>query len=206
MTKNAYKSVIFVLVFGLLAAACTPMTMDEGETQLETPGVVVDTPEAPVVVETPETPLVPDTGADPAGQTPEAALQEPTATATPEPAVQPVPVTGEELAEADDYEEFYGMRVYDQDDNFLGILEHVVEGPQGLSDFALVSTWENLYRTIPVTAMNVNEAAGRINFEGELHQFMGSPTFEAIQGLNFNIEQVRNAVIGYWQHQVDINQ
>jgi hypothetical protein len=193
-------------VLGLLVAACTPMILDEGETQLETPGVVgVETPEAPVVADTPETPLVPETGQDPAVQTPEAATPEPIATITPNTAVQPVPVTGDELAEVDDYEEFYGMRVYDQDDNFLGILEHVVEGPQGLSDFALVSTWENLYRTIPVTAMNVDEAAGQINFEGELHQFMGSPTFEAIQGLNFNIEQVRNAVIGYWQHQVDIN-
>jgi hypothetical protein len=80
----------------------------------------------------------------------------------------------------------------------------VVAGPQGLSDFALVSTWENLYRTIPISAVVLDEEGDGLIFEGETHQFMGSPSFDTIGGLNFNIEAVRNAVIGYWQHQVDL--
>jgi hypothetical protein len=96
------------------------------------------------------------------------------------------------------------MSVYDIEGNYLGVLEHVVQGPRGLSDFALVSTWENLYRTIPVSAINAQQSVDSLVFEDEMYKFMGSPTFQRIEGLNFNLESVRNAVIGYWQHQVDI--
>jgi hypothetical protein len=119
----------------------------------------------------------------------------------------PQQTTGNPIGNLDNleaYEEFYGMPVYDIDGNYLGILEHVVEGPRGLSDFALVFTSENLYRTLPVRAINAQQSADSLVFEDEMYKFMGSPTFPEIEGLNFNLESVRNAVIGYWQHQVDI--
>jgi hypothetical protein len=192
MLRKIVQPLLLVLLASLLVTACTPIVLEEGETALETPGVI--TPEE-------QLPLIPETGStfDPV-ETPtaQAAL---TATDTVSPQF---PVTGNEVSVVDDYDAYYGLPVYDIEDNWLGTLEHVVTGPQGLSDFALVSTWENLYRTIPVTAMTLDEASGEVLFQGEMHQFMGSPTFETIGGLNFSVETVRNAVIGYWQHQVDI--
>jgi hypothetical protein len=202
MLRNAYKSLIMVLLFGLLVAACAPVVADEGEAVLETPvGPVTGSQEQDDLT----APIIPETGGDPTGQELEGdVFQVPTVTPAADDRIQPVPVTGDQLSSENNYEEFLGMPVYDQDGSYLGILAHVVEGPQGLSDFALVSTWENLYRTIPVSAMRAPEAAGSLTFGGEIDQFMGSPTFETIEGLNFNLEQVRNAVIGYWQHQVEI--
>jgi hypothetical protein len=200
MLRKIFQPLLLVLLASLLVSACTPMVLEEGEIVFETPGVVeVETP----VILTPEEqqPLIPETGSTPAPVDTPAAQDTPAAADTGSPQL---PVTGDAISAVDDYDAYYGLPVYDIEQNWLGMLEHVVTGPQGLSDFALVSTWENLYRTIPVTAITLDEASGEVLFQGEMHQFMGSPTFETIGGLNFNVEAVRNAVIGYWQHQVDI--
>jgi hypothetical protein len=200
MLRKIVQPLLFVLLASLLVTACTPIVLEEVDTVWVTPGVIeVETP----AILTPEEQqhLIPETGSTPDPVETPALQDTPDAAGTDSPQL---PVTGDALSAVDDYDAYYGLPVYDIDDNWLGTLEHVVTGPQGLSDFALVSTWENLYRTIPVTAMTLDEASGEVLFQGEMHQFMGSPTFETIGGLSFNAEAVRNAVIGYWQHQVDI--
>jgi hypothetical protein len=199
MLRKIVQPLLLVVLASLLVTACTPIVLEEGDIVLETPGVVeVETP--PILTPEEEQPLIPETGSTPDPAETPTALETPAAADT----GAQLPVTGDALSAVDDYDAYYGLPVYDIEDNWLGTLEYVVTGPQGLSDFALVSTWENLYRTIPVTAMTLDEAGSEVLFQGEMHQFMGSPTFETIGGLNFNVEAVRNAVIGYWQHQVDI--
>jgi hypothetical protein len=196
MFRKIYQPFLFVLLLSLLVAACTPVVPEEGETGLLMPEIPATGDQQQDII----TPVIPETGGEPTTVvSPIVASPEPTETVSPQ-----LPVTGEGLSSVDDYADYYGLPVYDLEENWLGTLEHVVAGPQGLSDFALVSTWENLYRTIPVSAMVLDEGNDGVIFEGEFHQFMGSPTFDNIDGLNFNIEAVRNAVIGYWQHQVDI--
>jgi hypothetical protein len=205
MLRKLYQPLLVVLLLSLLFTACTPVIPEEGETGIISPEIPATDGQQQDFI----TPIIPETGGEPTiavSPTPTAAVVEP-ATATPvatETVSPQLPVTGDGLSTVDDYDDYYGMPVYDLEENWLGTLEHVVAGPQGLSDFALVSTWENLYRTIPVSAMVLDEVNDEVIFEGELHQFMGSPTFDTIGGLNFNVESVRNAVIGYWQHQVDI--
>jgi hypothetical protein len=199
MLRKIVQPLLLVVLASLLVTACTPIVLEEGDIVLETPGVIeVETP--PILTPEEEQPLIPETGSTPDPAETPTALETPAAADT----GAQLPVTGDALSAVDDYDAYYGLPVYDIEDNWLGTLEYVVTGPQGLSDFALVSTWENLYRTIPVTAMTLDEAGSEVLFQGEMHQFMGSPTFETIGGLNFNVEAVRNAVIGYWQHQVDI--
>jgi hypothetical protein len=199
MLRKIVQPLLLVVLASLLVTACTPIVLEEDDIVLETPGVVeVETP--PILTPEEEQPLIPETGSTPDPAETPTALETPAAADT----GAQLPVTGDALSAVDDYDAYYGLPVYDIEDNWLGTLEYVVTGPQGLSDFALVSTWENLYRTIPVTAMTLDEASSEVLFQGEMHQFMGSPTFETIGGLNFNVEAVRNAVIGYWQHQVDI--
>jgi hypothetical protein len=199
MLRKIVQPLLLVVLASLLVTACTPIVLEEDDIVLETPGVVeVETP--PILTPEEEQPLIPETGSTPDPAETPTALETPAAADT----GAQLPVTGDALSAVDDYDAYYGLPVYDIEDNWLGTLEYVVTGPQGLSDFALVSTWENLYRTIPVTAMTLDEAGSEVLFQGEMHQFMGSPTFETIGGLNFNVEAVRNAVIGYWQHQVDI--
>jgi hypothetical protein len=200
MFRKAYKTIVVFILAASLAAACTPGARDEVPRviELETPAAAVDEQDLNEL----DSPIIPETGGQELDPVP--TVTEAAAVTTSE-----VPQKTSEnpfgnLDNLEEYEAFYGMPVYDIDGNYLGILEHVVEGPQGLSDFALVSTWENLYRTLPVSAINAQQSADSLVFEDEMYKFMGSPTFQEIEGLNFNLDAVRDAVIGYWQHQVDI--
>ena len=200
MLRKAYRTIVVFILVGLLAAACTPGVVDEGISVTDTPGIMeTETPEDQELNDL-DSPIIPQTGGQVGDPVP--TVTEAAAGTAPEGQTTGHPMGN--LDNLEEYEEFYGMSIYDIKGNYLGVLEHVVQGPQGLSDFALVSTWENLYRTIPVSAINAQQSADSLVFEDEMYKFMGSPTFQRIEGLNFNLEAVRNAVIGYWQHQVDI--
>jgi hypothetical protein len=201
MLRKAYKTIVVLILAGSLAAACTPGAVDEAPRviEIETPTATVEDQD---LNETVSPPIIPETGGQELDLVP--TVTEAASGITPE---VPEQTTGNPIGNIDnleEYEEFYGMPVYDIDGNYLGILEHVVEGPRGLSDFALVFTSENLYRTLPISAIDSQQTADSLVFEDEMYKFMGSPTFQEIEGLNFNLEFVREAVIGYWQHQVDI--